>query len=105
MSDSIPNPHADEIFRPYRAPELDDELVFDQAAELDNPLSPCLVAALRKVRVQHDQIEWSAHVVKASVELIRELQIENTALKGRILALIDENRALHRQQSSASVSS
>jgi hypothetical protein len=52
---------------------------------------------LRKVRELRNTITGYAATIKASIEMIRSLQIENTSLRDRNLALIDENRALLAQ--------
>jgi hypothetical protein len=76
--------------------DFDDELAFDQSAELTNPLAAPLVAALRKVRTLHERLTWSAHVVKASVELLRERESELQSLRRRNLQLVDELREYRR---------
>jgi hypothetical protein len=100
MNQTLPQPSADEIFRPYRAPELDEGLVFDDVDGLDNPLAVPLVASLRKIRDLRQIIEAYRAALKAAIESFHEQQRALQALRRRNRELLAELRAT-RQETAA----
>ena len=96
QTQSSPLPSADEIFqRP--TPEADfDELIFEGAAELNNPLAPCLVAALRKVRELRQNLESYRSTLQSAIELLHTQEADLQRLRRRNLELLDELRDTRR---------
>jgi hypothetical protein len=89
-----PQPTVDQIFRqpPSAAADLDDDLVFDRAAELENPLSVPLVAALRKIRELRDICELYREALKAAIETLYERNRELESTRRENARLRDELR-------------